>query len=1122
MSERLVTAVVLFDPHARAEQIEATFTAIAAQTRAADRLVAVTPGAIPEAVEDAIARQDEAGRIDELLRTPSTVGTAGAIRDVLDLLSAEPARSDTPSADASSADEAVPRSPRSAQRHARQVDHDEVQKRLVREAGSLARVPERLREKDDTVGSRTAGRRRARTDDDSWLWLLTADSVPGRDALAAQLRAAEESPTTAVVGSKRLGRRDVEEAGDADAADLLVDVGLTLTHSARVVTGIDAGEVDQGQADWREDVFAVAMPGMLVREQTLAHLDGLDPALPSPWAEIELCHRVWRSGERVAVAANSRVLAPTAIASDHELLREQRRGQMLTLLTLRGFPLALLTLLLTPVMTLLRVLGRIAGHRPRLAWAEVRALLDTWVRAPRVLGRTLRGRRRTPVPRGRLAPLYLPRGEAARGRFDALWTRLFADDERSRRIRRTTWGIAGTTHGTDDADYGRHGVWTMVLALVATVIGVIAVRPLLGRGTLDGPLFARLPVDRAEAWAASWAGWIPEGLGHRGPADPLVRLLVPALGPGFLEALLLLAIPLAALGAWWAAGAITRAVGARFVLAVAWAVAPPLIAALRDGAWPLLLVHLLLPLLALTIGHAIGLVHKVSQASVSAAAAGGLVLLVIGAVQPVLVLLAGLALVLLAPFVPGRRRRLLWFVVPSLALHLPYLPMYIGHPSTLLHVAGVPAPTNPPTTTELLAGWPTSAPEWTWLTPLLGQQGAQLAPLLIMVPLALAALAAPLITGNAGRAGRLALLVAATGSGLAVVIRAVPTEIAADALRAAPLHGVLSVSLLALALGAAATFDTLARPATVTWRRVTSVAAAVVVAAVAVVGVGGWALAMPGTLEVHRAGADQVPQAARDLGTSDTRGRVLTMTSDEDDVTAAQLVVSGGPNILQTSGIADARNLATVRAGGEIDTDPASEALRTAAGGLLTSAPAASDTALRTLAIGYVVVPDPQDEGRSLAGALDTSPQLEKVTENETSGLWRVVDAGPRVSIRAEDDGADESETVPSDLVDATGHVDAEDSPRTVVLAERADSQWTAHIGDQELEPTTVDGWAQGFELPAGSAGELTIQRDDSLRLPAQILLGAVLVISVLVALPWRSRVRPGSGKEETWQRPLL
>ena len=70
------------------------------------------------------------------------------------------------------------------------------------------------------------------------------------------------------------------------------------------------------------------------------------------------------------------------------------------------------------------------------------------------------------------------------------------------------------------------------------------------------------------------------------------------------------------------------------MLTTVWALAPSLLTALAVGAWPLLLVHMLLPLLALALGRAIGLPHKVSQASVSAAAAGGLLLLVIVPCSP--------------------------------------------------------------------------------------------------------------------------------------------------------------------------------------------------------------------------------------------------------------------------------------------------------------------------------------------------------------------------------------------------------------------------------------------------------------------------------------------------------
>ncbi|QNN81843.1 hypothetical protein H3H54_10765 [Brachybacterium sp. Z12] len=169
------------------------------------------------------------------------------------------------------------------------------------------------------------------------------------------------------MGTKRVRHADPEEGlpFTAESADALVDVGLTLTHGGRIITGVDPGEIDQGQADWRQDVLAVPLPGMLVREQTLREIGGLDPELPTPWAEIDLCRRIWRSGERVAVQASSRVLHPYPTRPLLERLQEQRTGQLLALLKHRTLPHALLTLvLLLPLATILRMLGAIAATAP--------------------------------------------------------------------------------------------------------------------------------------------------------------------------------------------------------------------------------------------------------------------------------------------------------------------------------------------------------------------------------------------------------------------------------------------------------------------------------------------------------------------------------------------------------------------------------------------------------------------------------------------------------------------------------------------------------------------------------------------------------------------------------------
>lgn len=1114
-TEPEVVAVLVLTGRVALPEALGTLRAIVGQTRPPDSVVAVACAADdgrrrPDA-DALLTACEESGLVDTVVRTASVTGIAGAVRG----------------------------------------------------------VTERLEDDPDLTPTGDANQR--------WLWLLTEDSAPGRDALRLQVERIEESPTTGVVGAKRLRRPDApqdpepdegtglsadDEATDllADDAETLVDVGLTLSHGGRLVTGVEAGELDQGQADWREDVLAVALPAMLVRERTLTGLGGLDPSLPSPWAECDLCERVWRNGQRVAVVPAARGMLRPPDLPDHELLRTQRRGRLLVTAKYRPLLLALLTMLVSiPIGTVLRILARIVGHSPRLAVAELAAGWSAFVRMPRVLVRGARASRRARVPRRRLGALFLPRGEAIRQYLGDLVTRVFVTDERTRRIRRTTWGIAGTTHGSDDADFGRHGVWTVILALVAAVAGAFAVRPLFGRGTLTGPLLTPGPASRADGLAAAWSTWIPSGLGSRGPADPFVRLLgsIPLPEDRVIEFLLLGPIPLAALGAWWAAGAITRAVGARMAIAVAWAAAPPLLAAVSDGAWPLVLVHLLLPVLALAVGRAIGLVHKTSQASISAAAAAGLLLLVIGAVQPVLVLLVALALALLAPQVPGRRLRLLWVLIPSLGLHLPYLPMYIAHPSTLLHVAGVPAPADPATGAQLAALWPTEAPHWAWLESLLGPQTATLLPLLVLAPVALAALVAPLPSGDAGRAGRYSLVLAAAALAVVLVCRSVPTGITTTGDRSpVAVHGLLSTALVALLIAAGATFDALARRGGVHGslgflRRGVPVAAAVLVCVSCVVTAGGWTLALPGLLQASRSQSVDVPRAATDLTTSATRGRVLVLqpgtsqeagdgdaqekdSQDEDSqdgedpqaVVDARLVVGGGDSVLQHGGVLDARTIAAAGPGSDtaVDADPASSALREVTGALLGTTSSKTSDQLRTLAVGYVVVPSDDSADQDLGGVLDSSPELEKVTENENGALWRVVDPGARAVVRAggEDaDDASEQVVLPSTLIDASGTVEAADQERVVVLSERADSGWRATLDGRPLASRTVDGWAQGFALPAGQAGHVEIARSIPWRLPVQVLLIVVVGLTVLVALPWRAGVR-GRGDDAQWEAGAL
>ncbi|HLL37947.1 MAG TPA: family 2 glycosyl transferase, partial [Streptomyces sp.] len=77
---------------------------------------------------------------------------------------------------------------------------------------------------------------------------------------------------------------------------------------------------------------------------------------------------------------------------------------------------------------------------------------------------------------------------------------------------------------------------------------------------------------------------------------------------------------------------------------------------------------------------------------------------------------------------------------------------------------------------------------------------------------------------------------------------------------------------------------------------------------------------------------------------------------------------------------------------------------------------------------------------------------------------------------------------------------------RVLRLADSAAEGWTATLDGKPLTRTTVDGWAQGFELPA-SGGRLDVTYDDPVTHTAWLWAqGALAVVLVVLALPGRRR----------------
>ncbi len=90
-----------------------------------------------------------------------------------------------------------------------------------------------------------------------------------------------------------------------------------------------------------------------------------------------------------------------------------------------------------------------------------------------------------------------------------------------------------------------------------------------------------------------------------------------------------------------------------------------------------------------------------------------------------------------------------------------------------------------------------------------------------------------------------------------------------------------------------------------------------------------------------------------------------------------------------------------------------------------------------------------------------------------------------------------------------------------VAVAENANAGWKATLDGQELRPVTLDGWKQGFVVPAGEGGLISLTYTPTTGYRVALVAGALLVAGLLAMLLVRSR-RPapppvGEGRPAFW-----
>ncbi|GAA4165516.1 hypothetical protein GCM10022286_28790 [Gryllotalpicola daejeonensis] len=572
-----------------------------------------------------------------------------------------------------------------------------------------------------------------------WLWLLAQDTAPEPEALEQLLAVGEVSPSVAVAGPKLV---------EWDDRTRLRGFGVTMTHFGATVPLVD-DELDQGQHDGASDVLGVHEAGMLVRHEVFNAIGGLDPALPVVDGGLDFCVRARLAGHRVVVAPGARV----AIGGDgvvgprlsqrtgaERVSHRQRRVAQLhrRLAYAPAAALVLHWLSLVP-LGVARAIGWLVGKRPGAVGGELAAAFQVAFADSHLAAARRNVSKSKRAGWAVVAPLRLPASELRRRRMLSREAALNA------------------AHGEwRELDFfGSGGGWVFVATLAASV--AIGVR-LLGASVLGGGGLLPLNTSVGQLWSGIGWGFRDVGVGFIGPSDPFQAVLA-LLGsltfwnPSFSIVLLwFAAMPLAAIGAWLLAARFTRRGGIRAVFALAWAFAPPLLAALSAGRPAAVLAHVLLP----------WLVFAAVTARRSWSAAGATALLAAGVAACAPSLIPALAVAWLVWTAASGRSvfRALFVPLPAIALFLPLALTQIGagHPLRIFADPGVPVPSDAASTWQLLLGFPGGATSgWHHLADALGWSPSAMTIVLIVLiaPLAVLALLALFLRPTVRAAGAL-------------------------------------------------------------------------------------------------------------------------------------------------------------------------------------------------------------------------------------------------------------------------------------------------------------------------------------------------------------------------------
>ncbi|MGW0601441.1 glycosyltransferase [Streptomyces sp. NPDC002776] len=920
-----------------------------------------------------------------------------------------------------------------------------------------------------------------------WLWLLHDDCAPEPDALAQLLRVVDNElelgrDDVAVVGPKLRGWYDRRQ---------LLEVGVSIAHSGRRWTGLDRREQDQGQHDHVRSVLSVSTAGMLIRRDVFEQLGGFDRRLPLMRDDVDLCWRAQSAGHRVLIAPEAVVrhaeaasrerrtvdCAGRTTASPHKV---DKAGAVYTLLVNSRSAVLPWVLLRVILGTLLRTVAYLVGKVPGQALDEIRGLLGVLLRPERIIaGRRVRGR--PVVDKDELRPLFPPPGATVRATVEQAAGSLLgsSDAEATSGAGRHGGGIESGPGG-DDAEFLEIEQFARlkriarkpgpVLFLVLLLVSLAACRELLGAGALAGGALLPAPADSAELWAHYLDSWHPVGTGGTASAPPYLALVAMLASVLFGSAelavtvLLVCSVPLAGLTAYFASRPLVPSRLLRAWAAVAYAFLPAATGALAGGRIGTAVLAVLLPLAARAGVAAAGLANSSgARGSWRATWAYALLLTVTTAFTPIvwpIALLLGVALLAV------RRTHITAYGLRFLAqLGTPLLVLAPWSltllPFGFFDEAGLEYGSSAAGALDLLGASP-------------GGPGTVSG--LLLIGVVLAALAA-LLRSERQSGIRTAWAVALTGLVFAVLSN--------GSTWAGPATLVYGIALLAAALLGADGARARVAEQSFGWRQPVAALIALAAAAGPLLVAAGWMIdGADGPVE--RRDPVQVPAFVAEESGNRDQTRTLVLDSDSAAHVSYTLVRGSGARL----------------GDGELAAaDGENEGLDKIVANLVAGSGADQSDQLGKFAVAYVLVH--KGAPRDVTRVLDATPGLSRLSQQHGSALWRVDQEVARATIVT---GTGEPQPVAAGPVEIHTTVPEGADGRTLRLADTADEGWTATLDGKPLTPTTVDGWAQGFELPA-SGGRLDVTFEDPVGHTAWLWVqGSLAVVLVVLALPGRRR----------------